>query len=79
MNNECTFNEDGTAEVFGHKYSLKEMQYFVWDCVVPAYCTHCKEHVGDYEPDAYDYTHHESEGGCGKETVNSVLILVGLC
>ena len=79
MNDECTFNDDGGATIFGHKYSLEDMQHFLWDSIAPAYCTHCKEHVDDYEPDAHNYTHWESEGGCGKETVSSILILLGIC
>lgn len=73
----CQLNDDGSATVFNDEYTLEDMQHFVWDSICPAYCSACKEHVGDFEPDAYNYDCHD---GCGsKGTVSSILILVGIC
>ena len=62
-------------QVYNMNYSMDDVQYFVFDSVVPGLCSVCQEEVMDVEPDAHSY----DCDSCGsKETVDSVLILLEL-
>jgi hypothetical protein len=56
------------------EYSYEEIASFVSDSVVDGYCTECKEVTCNAEPDA-EANHCPS---CEKNTVQSVLIIMGL-
>jgi hypothetical protein len=55
-------------------YSMAELEYFIFDGIVPAHCTRCGHHEGDYEPDYRDGVCER----CGGEVESVTEILMGL-